>query len=81
MRSVRACEARNGLSALVERASKGEEIIITRRGQNVALLVPVSQRSRRAPRNVVEHIRQPRRNARIPKGYTLRQLVEHGRRY
>ena len=48
MRSVGLFQAKNGLSALVERVSKGEEIMITRRGQNVAMLVPASRRSRRA---------------------------------
>jgi len=33
-------EAKNKLSALVERAEKGEEITITRRGVPVAKLVP-----------------------------------------
>ena len=33
-------EAKNKLSALLERAERGEEIVITRRGQPVAKLVP-----------------------------------------
>ncbi len=33
-------EAKNKLSALLERAERGEEIIITRRGTPVARLVP-----------------------------------------
>ena len=81
MRSVGLFQAKNELSALVERASKGEEIMITRRGQNVAMLVPANRRSRRAPRDIIEHIREVRKGARLPKGYTLRQLVEEGRRF
>ena len=81
MRSVGLFEAKNGLSALVEQASKGEEIMITRRGQNVAMLVPARQNSRRAPRDVVEHIRQARKGARLPAGYTLKRLIEEGRRF
>jgi prevent-host-death family protein len=81
MRSVGLFQAKNGLSALVERASKGEEIMITRRGQNVAMLVPANWRSRRAARDVVEHLRQARKGARLPKGYTLKRLVEEGRRF
>ena len=79
MRSVGLFEAKNGLSALVERASQGEEIIITRRGHKVAMLVPANRRSKRAPREVVEHIRQARKGARLPKGFTIRQLIEAGR--
>ena len=35
-------EAKNRLSELVDRAERGEEIVITRRGKAVAKLVPVS---------------------------------------
>lgn len=81
MRRVGLFQAKNELSALVERASKGEEIMITRRGQEAAILAPASRRSRGAPRDVVEHIRQTRKGARLPAGYTLRELVEEGRRF
>ena len=81
MRSVGLFQAKNGLSALVERASKGEEIMITRRWQNVAMLVPANWRSRRAARDVVEHLREARKGARLPKGYNLKRLVEEGRRF
>jgi prevent-host-death family protein len=81
VRRVGLFQAKNELSALVERASKGEEIMITRRGQEAAILVPAGRRSRRTPRDVVEHIRQMRKGARLPAGYTLKRLVEEGRRY
>ena len=81
MHSVGLFQAKNGLSELVERASKGEEFMITRRGKEVAMLVPASRRSRRAPREVIEHIRQTREGAHLPKTYTLRRLIEEGRRF
>jgi prevent-host-death family protein len=81
MRSVGLFQAKNGLSALVERVSKGEEIMITRRGQEVAMLVPANRRPRRAVRDVVEHIRRTRKGARLPAGYTLKRLIEEGRRF
>ena len=81
MRSVGLFQAKNGLSELVERASRGEEFMITRRGKDVAMLVPASRRWRRSAREVVEHIRQARQGARVPKGYTLRRLIEEGRRF
>jgi len=80
MRSIGLSQAKNGLSELVQRASQGEEFMITRRGQEVAMLVPASRRSRRSPHEVIEHIRQTREGARLPKGYTLRRLVDEGRR-
>ncbi len=45
MQSVGLFEIKNRLSAFVERASQGEEITITRRGQPVAMLVPAAGRS------------------------------------
>ena len=81
MRSVGLFQAKNGLSALVDRVSKGEEIVITRRGQQVAMLVPANRGAKRAAREVVEHIREARKGARLPKGYTPRRLVEEGRRF
>lgn len=80
MPSVGLFEAKNGLSALVERAHQGEEITITRHGQPVAMLVPAAGRSSRSPREVVEHLRAVRKGARLPKGYTIRRLIEEGRR-
>lgn len=81
MRRVGLFQAKNELSALVERASKGEEIVITRRGQEAAILAPASRRLRRTPRDVVEHIRQARKGTHLPPGYTLRKLIEEGRRF
>ncbi len=80
MRSVGLFEAKNRLSALVERASKGEVILITRRGQKVAMLVPFGRRWDRTPREVVEHIRESRRGTHLPKGLTIRRLIDDGRR-
>ncbi len=81
MRRVGLFQAKNGLSELVERVSKGEEFMITRRGEEIAMLVPANRRSRRAPREVIEHIRQTRKGVRLPRGYTLRRLIEEGRRF
>ena len=81
MQRVGLFRAKNELSALVERAFRGEEIMITRRGQEVAVLVPAGNRSKRTAREVVEHIRQSRKGARLPAGYTLRRMVEEGRRF
>jgi prevent-host-death family protein len=81
MRSIGLFQAKNGLSELIQRVSQGEEFMITRRGKEVAMLVPASRRSRRSPHEVIEHIRQTREGARLPKGYTLRRLIEKGRRF
>lgn len=42
-------EAKAQLSELLERASRGEQIVIAKRGRPVARLVPVEDRSPRRP--------------------------------
>lgn len=42
MREVGAFEAKNSLSALLDRVEQGEEIVITRHGRPVAKLVPTN---------------------------------------
>ena len=52
-------EAKNKLSELVDRAERGEETVITRRGKPVAKLVPVQPgRDREKARRAVEGIRK-----------------------
>ena len=81
MQSVGLFQAKNALWELVQRVAEGEEFIITRRGKDVAMLVSASRRSRRSPQEVVDSIRRSRTGARLPKGYTLRHLIEEGRRF
>ncbi len=42
MQELGAFEAKNTLGALLDRVQRGEEIVITRHGSPVALLVPVA---------------------------------------
>jgi prevent-host-death family protein len=52
-------EAKNRLSELVDRAERGEEVVITRRGKPVAKLGPIDVgRDREKARRAVEGIRQ-----------------------
>ena len=81
MRRIRILQATDEVSALAERTPKGEEFMINRRGQEGAKSAPAGQRPRHTPREVVEHLRQSRKGAHLPAGYTLRRLIEEGRRY
>lgn len=49
MAQVTIREARSNLKALIERAEAGEEIIIVRRGKQVARLMPPERESSRFP--------------------------------
>ncbi len=80
MRRVRVDQAKDELCVRVERVSKAEEFMKRRRGREAAKPEPSDQRSRRVPRDVVEHIRQSRKGSHLPAGYTLRRLIGEGRR-
>jgi prevent-host-death family protein len=52
-------EAKNKLSELLDRAERGEEVVITRRGKPVAKLVPVEdRRDREKARQAGRRIRE-----------------------
>jgi prevent-host-death family protein len=50
MRAVGAFEAKNKLGQLLDEVEQGEEIVITRRGKEIARLVPVNPTYSRARR-------------------------------
>jgi prevent-host-death family protein len=78
MKNVGLFEAKQKLSQLVERASAGERIGITRRGKLAALLVPAGDVDLK---DVFARIEQIRKSAKpLPKGVTVKDLIEEGRR-
>lgn len=77
MRTVGLFEAKQKLSELVERATEGERIGITRRGKLAALLV--SARPQANLKEVFEEIEQIRKRAKRRKGVTTKALIEEGR--
>ena len=79
MKNVGLFEAKQKLSELVERASGGERIGITRRGKLAAFLVPAHQDV--DLKAVFARIDQIRKGAEpLPKGVTVKDLIEEGRR-
>jgi len=72
-------EAKQKLSELVERASQGEEIVITSRGKERARLVAVAGKRRRALKDIFESFGRAR--MKLPKGTTVKDLIEEGRRF
>jgi len=73
-------EAKQKLSELVERASKGEEIVITRRGRERARLVPMPAQRQRTLKEIFDSIRS-RPRIKLPRGVTIKGLIEEGRRF
>jgi len=79
MRTVGLFEAKQKLSELVERASEGEQIGITRRGKLAAVIAPAPAEISMA--EAFGNIDRIRRNLKpLPKGMTIKDLIEEGRR-
>jgi len=74
-------EAKNRLSELVERAGRGEEIVITRRGEQVArLMPPLAPDAPAQARQLAARIRKSRAGQTLAAGPSLRELIDEGRR-
>jgi prevent-host-death family protein len=72
-------EAKQKLSELVERASQGEEIVITHRGKERARLVGIAVKNRRSVKEIFDSFARAR--MKLPKGMTVKDLIEEGRRF
>jgi prevent-host-death family protein len=78
MKTVGLFEAKQKLSELVERASTGEQIGITRRGKLAAMIVPV--RPQKKLDEVWADIEDIRKRVDRSKFSTIKELVDEGRR-
>ena len=78
---VGAHDAKNQFGKLLDQVSKGEVIVISRRGVPVAKLIPYSEGFDRedAMRAAEEMIAASKGN-RLPPGVTIKSLIEAGRR-
>jgi prevent-host-death family protein len=81
MTTVGIFEAKNRLSELVERAARGEEIVITRRGEQVARLMPPRALDALGQgRTLAARIRKSRTGQALSGGASIRDMIEEGRR-
>jgi prevent-host-death family protein len=79
MREIGAFEAKNRLSALLDRVEHGEEIVITRRGKPVAKLVPAVPGFDRAnARRAVAGLIEASRGVTLG-DLTIKDLISEGR--
>lgn len=72
-------EAKNKLSSLVDLASKGSRIWITKRGRRVALLSSGVEEKAKAGDDPVAAFRAIRSRTKPRKGLNLKALIEEGR--
>jgi prevent-host-death family protein len=81
MREISAFEAKNTLGALLDLAESGEEIVITRRGKEVARLVPPHGTiNRDVARKAAQRIRDMSRGVTLG-GLSIRDMINEGRRW
>lgn len=82
MRKVGLFEAKQKLSELVERASRGERIGITRRGKLAAEIVPVQEKADLDDlKEIFAGMERIRKRAKPrPPGVAIKDLIEEGRR-
>jgi prevent-host-death family protein len=78
MKTIGLFEAKQKLSELVERASEGEQIGITRRGKLAAMIVPA--RPQRTMDAVWADIEDIRKHVDRSKFSSVKELIEEGRR-
>ncbi len=79
MRKVGLFEAKQKLSELVDRASRGERIGITKRGKLAAMVVPAEQETVDL-KEVFAAMDRIRKNAKPLRGVTVKDLITEGRK-
>lgn len=77
MRTLGLFEAKQKLSEIVERASEGERIGITRRGKLAALVIPAQ--SETSLEEIFHDIEQVRQRTRRQKKISIKDLIDEGR--
>jgi len=77
-KTVGAYEAKSHFAELLDLVEHGRSITITRRSRNVARLVPAD--SPTIDRSVFSRIRALHSRLTLPKGESLRDLIDAGRR-
>jgi prevent-host-death family protein len=77
---VGAFEAKTHFSNLLDRVEKGDRIVITRHGREVAVLAPLRESSLEDRRTMIERALESTKGTSLPKGKTIRDLIYEGRK-
>lgn len=85
--SVTALEAKTRFGQLLDRVSRGEEVVVTRHDKPVARIVPAGRPARQELRAAAEGLRELRRTIAMRRGDRppladddIKSLIEEGRR-
>ena len=80
MRSVGSFEAKTKLAELLASVAEGEEVLITRRGEPIAMLVPVPKKAKPDLKHLIAEMFEARdRSGPRLGGLRVRDLLEEGR--
>ncbi|MBE9075760.1 type II toxin-antitoxin system prevent-host-death family antitoxin [Romeria aff. gracilis LEGE 07310] len=79
MKTVGADEAKTYLPQLLEDVAAGAEVVITKHGQPVAMLVPISIRQKLSVQEAISGLRSLRSTTQP--GGTIQELIAEGRRF
>ena len=78
--SFGAFEAKTHFSNLLDRVEKGDRIVITRHGREVAILSPVAKRVTPNLPEIIERALAASKGVKWPKGMTTKDMINAGRK-
>ena len=77
---IGAFEAKTHFSQIIEKAERGEDFIITRRGKPVAKIIPFERKKEMSWEEALEGFREFRKLYRgEPGSFNIREAIEEGR--
>lgn len=82
MQSIGAFDAKTHFSSLLAKVEQGEKIIITKHGQEVAMLIPISSEYPKTNpvSDAIAAIKRLRKGVTLGKGLSVKTLREEGRK-
>ena len=79
--SIGAFEAKTHFSKIIEKAERGEDFVITRRGKPVAKIIPFEKEPEMSFKEAVEQLMEMRKLYRgKPGSFNIREAIEEGRK-
>jgi len=78
--SFGAFEAKTHFSNLLDRVEKGDRIVITRHGREVAILSPIEKRPMPNLVELAERALAASKGTSLPKGMTIKDMINAGRK-
>ena len=79
--NVGSYEAKTKLPQLLEMASRGESITVTRHGVPIAMIVPAPGNRMMTKEQLVEAIMAHRKGRKLGPGVKIKDLINEGRKY